>query len=396
MNRRTRYYVTAAIMQAALCISGFAVPLLARHIFHASARTLGLLAATGMATYVLCSLAAGRISDRIGRRVVMVLGVLVNCAATAMMGFCPSLGLLFLLVVLWNIGQGMFWPPLEAAIADDAPRHLLPIRVGIFNIAWCSSVMVGTWLGGRFYDSNVRLPFAWAVIAGMCVVPIILSATPGRRPTPAADVPDDPTPAPEAGPDCRRLFLYMAWGANFLAGGLYSTIRAFFAPDVTMRLGYSGQQAAILVGAVQVTQVIVFALLTFFHGWRYRFWFFASAQAVMLAGAAGLALSNSALPLALSFFAVGLGEGVVYTSSIYYSLDSLHDRGAKSGLHEAFAATGAAIAPMIGGWLATAIGDMRAPYALCAGLIAIGLAWQGWMYFSALGRAPAKEAANAE
>jgi hypothetical protein len=295
-------------------------------------------------------------------------------------------------VVVWNVGQGMFWPPLEAAIADNAPPHLLPIRVGIFNVAWCSSVMVGTWWSGRLFDSNARLPFAWGVGVGLCVVPILLYGAARSKPTaPLVMSPLAPpsasnqwhTVTPEADADTRRVFLYMAWGANFLAGGLYSTIRAFFAPDVTVRLGYSGQQAALLVCAVQVTQVILFALLTVFHGWRYKFWFFALAQAVMLAGASGLGLSNSAVPLALSFFAVGLGEGVVYTSSIYYSLDSLHDRGAKSGLHEAFAASGAAIAPMIGGWLATALGDVRAPYAMCAGLMAIGLAWQAWMYFGA-------------
>ncbi len=378
-NRLVRYYIATAGIQAALCIGGFAAPLLAKHVFHATATGLGALGGVGMATYVLCTVAAGHLSDKTGRHHLILLGMLLLSAAYGAVALCPGLGALFLLVVLVNVGQAMFWPPLEAAIADVPPRHRLALRVGVFNVTWCSAVVLGTWLGGRLYDQGPRLPFVWTLLVGAAIVPFLLLREPK---TSGAAVPADGLePATTAAPaSFQRAFLRMAWAANFLTGALMSTMRSFFGPDATARLGFSAEQAALLMAAVQVAQTVMFVLLTVFHGWRYKFWFFGLAQMCMIAGATLVCSSVTAGPLVAAFLLIGTGAGVTYTSSLYYSLEGVHERGAKSGFHEAFGGAGASAGPFLAGCLAAQTGDVRTAYAMCAALIGAGLLWETWTH----------------
>jgi DHA1 family multidrug resistance protein-like MFS transporter len=377
-----RYYLAAFLMDAALATGGIAVPLLAKHVFHASPLFLGLLAATGAGAYVLFTPLAGRVSDRLGRHAMMPLGVALYGVTYTLIGFCPGLGLLFLLVVVSGASQAMFWPALEAAIADGTSRRLLPVRVGIFNVSWCSSIVLGTWLGGRLHDAGARYAFFFAAgVAGLLllVMAVTLRSGQGRRAA-LVDEGEPPGPVSLISSELRQTFMHMAWGANFVAWGVLGTMRALFAADATVRLSFTGQKAGLLVAAISAAQTAMFVLLMVFHGWRYRFWLLALAQGCMLAGAGLVGLSVSSAPLAFAFFLIGAGAGITYTSSIYYSLEGLHARGAKSGLHEAFLGAGGFAAPTLGGWLATATGDLRTPYFMCVVVVAIGLAWQTLMY----------------
>jgi MFS family permease len=372
-------------MDVGLSIGAIAVPLMAKRLFQASPLALGLLAAIGSGAYVLGTPLAGHISDRIGRSAIMLLGAIIFCADYALIGICPSLRLLFLLIVLSGISQAMFWPALEAAIADGTPPSVLPTRVGIFNICWCSGIILGTWMGGRFHDISPRLPFAVAVAIGLAIIPVILIPAPAVDPASSADKAEEGPGEDPFSPDqaLRQRFMYMAWGANLVAWAILGTMRALFAPDVTVRLAFTGQKAALLVATISMTQTAVFVALMIFHGWRYRFWFFALMQLCMMGGAGLVAFSVSSVPLAAGFLLIGTGAGVTYTSSIYYSLEGLHGRGAKSGIHEAFLGGGVLAGPLLGGWLATATGDIRAPYFMCVGLVIVGLALQVGVYLCA-------------
>lgn len=395
-NNKIRYYIAAFLMDTALATGGIGIPLLAKREFHASPLSIGLLAAIGAGAYVSCTALAGHISDRIGRHAVMLLGVIVYCITYALIGLCPSLHLLFLLVIFSGVGNAMFWPCLEAAIADGTSRRRLPVRIGIFNVSWCSSIILGTWLGGRLHDAGPRLPFACAVvISGLLALLLLLVAPPGEKRHVAPSEEPDAVPFPAVSPALQQVFMHMAWGANFVAWGVLGTMRSLFPADaISERLRYTGQEAALLVAAISTAQTLMFALLTVFHGWHYRIGFFVLAQISMMSGTALVAFSVSPGPLALGFLMIGAGAGVTYSSSIYYSLEGLHARGVKSGIHEAFLGAGVFAAPTIGGWLAKTTGDLRAPYVMCVAFIALGLTWQVLMYLRARRQPPGDDLAR--
>lgn len=380
LQGRFRYYAITALMQTAICIGGFAVPLLAKHVFHASPLVLGLLGSLGMGSYVLSTVPAGRLSDRIGRRVMIFLGVLLLAVVHVSMMFCPSVTWLCLLAVLWGMAQALLWPALEAAIADSTPAHELPTQIGIFNVTWCTGFFIGTWLSGRLHDTDPRLPFAWAAGVGLCALPFLLKRMPAPHSVTLSNDPIALCSAAHETAELSRILMYLAWGANFVSAGLLGVMRTFFAADVTVRLGFSAQKAALLVAAIQMAETLMFLLLTFYHRWRHRFSALLLAQVSIFAGVSLVIVSVSTAPLALGFLLIGTGASVTYTASIYYSLEGLHNRGVKGALHEAFGGAGSSSAPLVGGWLAVIFGDPRTPYAMCAVVLALGMIVQSVAY----------------
>ena len=67
---------------------------------------------------VAAILAAGRFSDRYGRRKVMLPGLLIMAVSTAVLGFSPNIWVALGLSVLAGVGSGLFAPTHQAALAD--------------------------------------------------------------------------------------------------------------------------------------------------------------------------------------------------------------------------------------------------------------------------------------
>lgn len=87
----------------------------------------GLGEGTGMAGVVLAVYAAGnmvaiaaagRFSDRIGRRPIMLPGLVLAVVSTAVLGYSPNLPVALALSVIAGIGSGLFAPTQQAALAD--------------------------------------------------------------------------------------------------------------------------------------------------------------------------------------------------------------------------------------------------------------------------------------
>ena len=74
--------------------------------------------------------------------------------------------------------------------------------------------------------------------------------------------------------------------------------------------------------------------------------------------------------IALIFF--GMQTGMVYFSSMYYSLCGHADRGNKSGWHESILSSGGLVGPFVAGALADYV-SIKSPYIFCAMAIPIGI-----------------------
>jgi len=90
-----------------------------------------------------------------------------------------------------------------------------------------------------------------------------------------------------------------------------------------------------------------------------------------------LILSSSVPPLfAAAFFGVGLCSSLTYNSSLYYSVHLVTRKGKGAGIHETIVGCGALCGPLLGG-IAAQYAGLRAPYILCAALLAwrLGSSW---------------------
>ena len=95
-----------------------------------------------------------------------------------------------------------------------------------------------------------------------------------------------------------------------------------------------------MCSAWMFARLFAFVLLWKWTWWHYRFRFLAGAFALMIAGFAGIVLARSPAMLLAAQAAFGVSVGLIYYSSLYYSMNVSSERGAHGGLHEAMIGAG--------------------------------------------------------
>jgi MFS transporter, ACDE family, multidrug resistance protein len=94
------------------------VPLFVTEVLHRGPRTAGLALATFAVGNVAAVIPSGHLSDRIGRRTLLIVGLAVSGVATMAVGLASSLTLFLAGALVAGAAAGMFTSPQQAAVAD--------------------------------------------------------------------------------------------------------------------------------------------------------------------------------------------------------------------------------------------------------------------------------------
>lgn len=94
---------------------------------------------------------AGLLADRIGRNPVMIGGLLIAGAGTALFAIPAATWVLIALRVVQGLGTGAFRPGARAAIADLVPPGERGVAYGWFSAATLSGFITGPALGGALF-----------------------------------------------------------------------------------------------------------------------------------------------------------------------------------------------------------------------------------------------------
>lgn len=351
--------IAAFVMDLAVAMIGLAVQFRGNQL-GATPFVLGLLGTLSSLAYTLGCLFTGRLSDRLGRRALTGASCMICAAAWLMMTRAGSPMQLLAIIPFSGGAIAMFWPPLQAWLAEVTVggRRRLIANVGGFNVAWTTGLMLGPPAAGFAWALGYAAPFIIAA-ALVLATAALLSTVPKRVDGGGEAAPEDAADDPDG--DSARRFLYLAWIANF-ASWFGRGMNTVVFPKLGSDLGWSESTIGLVIAALLAGQLIMFSILRTRAGWRYRLW---PMTASLAAGACGYLLayiSGSPTAFALSFALSGLGAGVTYVASLYYSLEGGADsKGGRAGIHEAVLGSGLFLGPLMGGLLGQLL-DLRAPY----------------------------------
>jgi MFS transporter, DHA1 family, tetracycline resistance protein len=141
--------------------------------FGARPGTIGALVATYSAFQLVCAPLWGRLSDRVGRKPVLVLSLLGTAAGSLLTGLASSLVLLFVGRAIDGM-SGASVAVAQAAVADLADPRERPRLLGLIGAAFGLGFVAGPALGALAALGGPRAPFlvAAALAAGNAVVAI--------------------------------------------------------------------------------------------------------------------------------------------------------------------------------------------------------------------------------
>ncbi len=215
---------------------GMVSPLLPRFAedMGASGAWLGLIFSGYAFTQVPLMPVVGRLSDRFGKKLFLLLGLLLYVGAAAGYLWAPGYRELFLFRLVSGAGAAMVVPTAYAYVGDLTPRGSEGRYMGVFNIAMVAGYGLGPTLGGLIYDAfGMEATFTSMCIMSGAGALVVLLFLPSIAPPAAAEASDGPSPGRWAlvrDPTMQAVVVYIAaWG---LAYGAVSTFLPLFLTEV--------------------------------------------------------------------------------------------------------------------------------------------------------------------
>ena len=336
----------------------------------ASATALGGIFTAYAAAQFVCAPLWGRLSDRIGRRPVMLGTIAGTALALLLLGLAPSLPWIFAARCLAgafaaNIGVA------SAYIADVTPDEERTRWMGMLGASFGVGFVLGPALGGLLAPFGHAVPLL--VAAGLGTANLVFAAAALREPPRHAGAGRGAMRRSVVlrDPLLRRLCLVNL--AFSLGVTQLETMFAFFMQD---RFGYGERQVGFFLAAMAVLMggIQGGAMKRLAARWNER--------TLVITGAGLLAAGFVLLPGAESFAWLWLplvlcavGRAILQPSlmSLASFAAAAHERGAAMGTFQAAASLARVLGPLAAGWLFDR--SFAAPFVF-AGALLIGVALQ--------------------
>jgi MFS family permease len=341
--------------------------------------------------YIPGSWYGGQFAQRGGYFNALKLGLGVMAIVLGASAFLHGLAVETTAMALWTVSICFTWAPLEALASHGESRRGLARMVGLYNVVWSSGAAVAFFTGGAVQQFLGSRSLYW-LPATIHVLQLVLVHWLERRArevesasvTAQADAKTITAEAPDfalhhVSESTARSFLRMAWLANPFSYVAMNTVIPLI-PDLAARFGLSTALAGFVASTWMFARLGAFALLWRWTAWHYRFGWLMASYVVMVASFAALLLVPNLGVLILAQIAFGLAVGLIYYSSLFYSMDvGSETQGEHGGYHETLIGVGIFVGPAVG----TAIGYL-APGSLRLDVMAVGavlLMGLPWLFF---------------
>lgn len=163
---------------------GIVLPVLPSLIVQLSHATLaeasrigGYLLAVYAVTHFFAGPVIGNLSDRFGRRRVLLISLICFAIDYGLMAFAPTLGWLFLGRAIAGIA-GATYGPANAVIADVTPPERRGQAFGLLGAAFGGGFILGPAVGGLLVEFGPRAPFLAAAVLALVNAAVIAALMP--------------------------------------------------------------------------------------------------------------------------------------------------------------------------------------------------------------------------
>jgi MFS family permease len=335
--------------------------------------------------YMLASWQAGRFAQRFGYFTALNTGVILMLLCLALGLVLQPVWIQVVLVCVWTVGMCCMWPALEALVTEGESDRGVARMVGIYSLTWAGTAALANFFGGALFDRLGQHSIYWvpmilhgvqlAILVWMRRQPGAAALARAHKPQPV--VPHAPEPTVLRQPVKPKAFLWMGWFANPFAYVAISTVLAVI-PRLADRFGLTPTQSGLLFSLWMFMRIGAFAVLWRWSGWHYRFRWLLAAFTGLLLGFMGMVLGPQLWMALVAQVVFGASIGLLYYSSLFYSMDLGDTRGEHGGLHEAALGSGVMIGPAIGAVaLVIAPGLPNAGMWTVSGLLGLGLVGLG-------------------
>jgi predicted MFS family arabinose efflux permease len=330
-----------------------------------------VLAALAGIVYAVAVLWGGRFAQRAGYFTALKIGSVVMLMSWAVGSQLDTAVGQIIVLVMASIGMGFTWPPLEALVSEGETPVRLQQIIGLYNVIWAGTGALAYFIGGAMLE-KLGLNSIFLVPVAILVIQIALTlslerATPiNRHSQPTSDAVFARSPATLFSSEGQRdglraapvelnprpiarakSFLRMAWLANPFGYIAINTLVAV-TPGVAARLGLSTALAGFCCSVWCFARLGAFFALWFWPGWHYRFRWLIGSYLALVFSFAVILMVPSLLVLITSQLVLGAALGMIYYSSLFYSMDVGETKAEHGGIHEATIGLGNCAGPAVG------------------------------------------------
>lgn len=349
---------------------GIIIPLLpfyAEH-FGATAFMVGLLATSFSLMQFLFAPFWGRLSDRIGRRPVILIGLLGSAFSYALFALATSLPLLFVARSLAGIA-GANIATAQAFIADTTTPENRARGMGLIGAAFGLGFVFGPAIGGFLSHWGYAMPAWFAAglsLVNFCAALVLLpeSRRPGDRDT-------RPGRLEVFRRALTRPHLPMVLIVYFLVLVAFSAFEATFALYAERRFGFTSVTIGYMFAWIGIVLAVVQGLLVGKVVGRVGERRLVPAAILLIGISLGLIAVAGNVPLLALFvgtLAMGMGFNGPSMLSAISQLADPRDHGSTLGLSQSLGSLARIVGPMWGGWVFDVLG-IRVPMLMAASLM---------------------------
>jgi MFS family permease len=361
------------------------LPALAEREFHLAAKTavLSFIVAFGVSK-ALTNYLAGRLSDRVGRKRVLVAGWLVAAPVPFMLMWAPTWAWILVANVLLGVSQGLTWSTTVIMKIDLAGARNRGLAMGLNEfagyLAVAASALATGWIAARYAlrPEPFYLGVGYVAVGlGLSVLAVRETQHHAAEESRLAGTPSEGTPTP------RELF----WRTTVADRNLSSVTQAGLVNNLNdgmawglfpLVFGAAGMSLA-QIGVLAALYPAVWGLGQLFTGaWSDRAgrkWLIAGGMWTQAAGIAIIAPGQSFAGFAVGAVLLGIGTAMVYPTLLAAIGDVAHPswRASSVGVYRLWRDLGYAVGALVAGVTADALGLGAAVWLVAAITFVSGL-----------------------